>query len=204
MRQNPRLTDKQIAYRKELLAKIHICAEYKKKKEADAWDAFLYVNYEVETCADLGIGELKNLLDYLCGITKEPIKDEDNRYYTCPKSEFYAPDPTIDARKEAERQSEDTKAAPSIAEGEAERKPPQTDVLFKRLPAREGVTTEKQATLIEKLWRAKAEDNGDRALREFINRIVKVRPLYLFALSSADARKIIAALMNFRVRKEVL
>jgi hypothetical protein len=210
MRTNPSLTPKQIKYRKELLAKIHLCPAYKTKNENDAWEDFLWINYGVDSCARLGIGELRNLLDYLCGKTAEIEKDEDNRYYTCPSSEFLA-EPDFSApsaerlerekEREAERQTEKKRAQ---QEEQSEPREAETDVLFADVPlaGNSGAATRKQAAMIERLWRAKAKDNSDRALREFIARIIKVRPLYIYALTTSEARNLIAALTHFRVRKE--
>ncbi|MDR1451476.1 MAG: DUF1018 domain-containing protein [Helicobacteraceae bacterium] len=185
----PELTSKQLQYRRDLLAKIHVSAEYKKKKEADAWDAFLYVNYEVETCADLGIGELKNLLDYLSGKTNEIVKDEDNRYYTCPTSEFYAPDPTDPkVKEEAEQKDGDAKAEPPV-------KTPLANA------AR--AATAAQISFINAIWQSKARDKTDFALRRFIHRITGDLPLHLFSLNRKQARNVITALKAMKQAKPV-
>jgi hypothetical protein len=72
------MTVKQVILRKDLLRLIHTNDEYRNKKEADAWEDFLFVNYGVESSGKLGIEELKNLLDYLRGKGKI-VKDEKSR-----------------------------------------------------------------------------------------------------------------------------
>lgn len=56
--------------------------------------------------------------------------------------------------------------------------------------------THAQISLIHKLWEAYANDNSEKALRAFIEKITKNRYLHLDKLKKADATKCILALKN--------
>lgn len=67
------MTHRQKVYRNGLLAKIHTHPKYKEIKSAGAWEDYLYTRFETESSGELGIEELKSLLDCLNG--GEGIKD---------------------------------------------------------------------------------------------------------------------------------
>lgn len=52
----------------------------------------------------------------------------------------------------------------------------------------------KQLYTIEKLWKNKARDTSDLALRKFMKRTIKTMPLHLRNLSKIDASRVITAL----------
>ncbi len=66
----------------------------------------------------------------------------------------------------------------------------------KRKANEEGKATKAQIAKIETVWAIKARDKSEMALRNFINRIVKSRPLYLHNLNRGEATKVIIALEN--------
>jgi len=69
----------------------------------------------------------------------------------------------------------------------------------KRKANEEGKATQAQISKIETVWAIKARDKSEMALRNFINRIVKSRPLYLYNLNRNEATKVILALENLAV-----
>lgn len=71
------MNNNQRIYRNGLLAKIHMHPKYKEIKAANAWEDYLYVRFKVTSSANLGIEELKGLLDCLNGKdgTTQNIKD---------------------------------------------------------------------------------------------------------------------------------
>lgn len=65
-----------------------------------------------------------------------------------------------------------------------------------RMPMKNGKATKKQIWRIEESWRnnGAVRDHSDMALRNFINRIIKRRPLHLEDMSEAEATKVIIAI----------
>ena len=61
------MNNNQRIYRNGLLAKIHMHPKYKEIKAADIWEDYLYVRFKVTSSVNLGIEELKGLLDCLNG-----------------------------------------------------------------------------------------------------------------------------------------
>lgn len=61
-------------------------------------------------------------------------------------------------------------------------------------PTKVGYATKPQISKIEAMWRNIARDNSDMALRNFINRQVKTRPLHLSNLTQKEATVIIVTL----------
>lgn len=61
------MNNNQRIYRNGLLAKIHVHPKYKEIKAALSWEDYLYVRFKVTSSKDLGIEELKGLLDCLNG-----------------------------------------------------------------------------------------------------------------------------------------
>ena len=61
------MNNNQRIYRNGLLAKIHMHPKYKEIKAANAWEDYLYVRFKVTSSVNLGIEELKGLLDCLNG-----------------------------------------------------------------------------------------------------------------------------------------
>lgn len=61
-----------------------------------------------------------------------------------------------------------------------------------------GKATEKQVVAIESLWKEIARNKSQMALRNFINRIVGYRPLFLQQMARKDAQKVITALKKMR------
>lgn len=61
------LSQKQISYRKQLLARIHTHPVYKQAKANEAWGDMLEANFETSSSAELSIKELNALLDLLNG-----------------------------------------------------------------------------------------------------------------------------------------
>jgi len=68
------MTEAQKALRKNLLAKIHKHEFCKQSKAQDAWGAYLYSLYGVESSGNLSIDELYNLLDILNKKSDKAIK----------------------------------------------------------------------------------------------------------------------------------
>ncbi|MDR2152075.1 MAG: DUF1018 domain-containing protein [Helicobacteraceae bacterium] len=114
------LTEKQLKFRRDILAKIHLSDDYLFMKQNDGWREFLDAHFGVSSAKELGIQELKNLLGYLQNrIDRKQVHlyadarggvclaDLDDRYYTCPSSERFLepPDPTI-ALKATDKQLE--------------------------------------------------------------------------------------------------
>lgn len=56
--------------------------------------------------------------------------------------------------------------------------------------------TKKQLNMIQAIWIKNARNPTQLALREFINNIIKKRPLHLWYLSKKEANKVILALKN--------
>lgn len=63
-----------------------------------------------------------------------------------------------------------------------------------RRPDQAGKATKAQIAKIETMWSIVARDKSEMALRNFINRQVKSRPLHLYNLSRHEATTIIIAL----------
>lgn len=63
-----------------------------------------------------------------------------------------------------------------------------------RRPDQAGKATKAQIAKIETMWSIVARDKSEMALRNFINRQVKSRPLHLYSLSRHEATTIIIAL----------
>jgi len=61
-------------------------------------------------------------------------------------------------------------------------------------PAPEGKITEKQLKAIEAIWEARAREKTPLALREFVDKTIKRKPLYLTSLTKQEATKIITAI----------
>jgi hypothetical protein len=114
------LTEKQLKYRRDLLAKIHLCDQYVFMRQNDCWQEFLEAQFGVDSAKELGLGELKNLLEHLLnksGARQKTFNQDarggkglanlDDRYYTCPTSARFSvpPDPTI-ALKASDKQLE--------------------------------------------------------------------------------------------------
>ncbi|CUV65216.1 conserved hypothetical protein [Sulfurovum sp. enrichment culture clone C5] len=57
-----------------------------------------------------------------------------------------------------------------------------------------GYASSKQIYVIDTLWKDKARDKSDLALRKFIKRTIKSMPLHLSNLSKIDASRVITAL----------
>ncbi|MBN2895033.1 MAG: DUF1018 domain-containing protein [Campylobacterales bacterium] len=64
-----------------------------------------------------------------------------------------------------------------------------------RRSEREGKATKAQIAKIETMWSKVARDKSDMALRNFIHRQVKSRPLHLYHLTQAEATVIIVSLV---------
>ncbi|GHS88141.1 hypothetical protein FACS189487_05720 [Campylobacterota bacterium] len=193
------MTDKQSDYRKELLKNIHLTKAYQIKRENDAWQDFLHINFGVETSAKLGIDELKSLLDYLRG-QGALIKSEKSR-------DIYK----HQARKTANKKRRDSSQAQNdkggakndrggeIA-GRSSRTRPRARYCEEarndsnRRNDKGGYCTSKQIYTIDQLWQAKARQKDELSLRNFINRIVDKRPLNLNSLTNSEAQKVIIAL----------
>ncbi len=67
---------------------------------------------------------------------------------------------------------------------------------FKKENTKSGRATKKQLNMIQAIWSKNAKNPTQWALREFINNIVKKRPLHLWYLSIEDANKVILGLKN--------
>ncbi|TEY01265.1 regulatory protein GemA [Campylobacter sp. US33a] len=67
---------------------------------------------------------------------------------------------------------------------------------FKKENAKSGRATQKQLNMIQAIWSKNAKNPTQWALREFINNIIKKRPLYLWYLDTEEANKIILGLKN--------
>ncbi|MBZ7942048.1 phage protein GemA/Gp16 family protein [Campylobacter molothri] len=67
---------------------------------------------------------------------------------------------------------------------------------FKKEKAKKGKATQKQLNMIQAIWSKNAKKPTRWALREFINNIIKKRPLHLWYLDKEEANKIILALKN--------
>lgn len=67
---------------------------------------------------------------------------------------------------------------------------------FKNENAKKGKATQKQLNMIQAIWSKNAKNPTQWALREFINNIIKKRPLYLSYLSVKEANKVILGLKN--------
>jgi hypothetical protein len=163
------LTPKQEKYRSDLLKKIHTHPQYKIKKENDAWQDFLFLAFGADSCAALGLAELADLLEYLDDDRRELRPNEENRYYTCPSSEYYMPDPTIEERrKEVEEQKQKEEAEAKYAA---------------------------KVALMSRLWsEAPFKDKSDDAMRRFIFKQTGELLLHLNQPSEACAAKVIRAL----------
>lgn len=70
------LSQKQISYRKQLLARIHTHPVYKQAKANEAWGDMLEANFETSSSAELSIKELNLLLDLLNGRDFNPTKPD--------------------------------------------------------------------------------------------------------------------------------
>ncbi|EAH9333967.1 DUF1018 domain-containing protein [Campylobacter jejuni] len=67
---------------------------------------------------------------------------------------------------------------------------------LKKEKAQKGKATQKQLNMIQAIWSKNAKKPTRWALREFINNIIKKRPLHLWYLDKEEANKIILALKN--------
>ncbi|MCR8705107.1 regulatory protein GemA [Campylobacter sp. 2352 PW] len=67
---------------------------------------------------------------------------------------------------------------------------------FKNENTKSGRATKKQLNMIQAIWSKNAKNPTQWALREFINNIIKKRPLHLWYLSIEDANKVILGLKN--------
>lgn len=70
------MNNNQRIYRNGLLAKIHVHPKYKEIKAALSWEDYLYVRFKVTSSKDLGIEELRGLLDCLNGKDGKDGKDD--------------------------------------------------------------------------------------------------------------------------------
>ncbi len=61
-------------------------------------------------------------------------------------------------------------------------------------PRDESKATDKQIAAIGKVWRDKAHNSSEMALRSFVERIIKRKPLHLGQMSKAEATKVITAI----------
>jgi len=60
------------------------------------------------------------------------------------------------------------------------------------------LATQKQLDTITGIWSRVARDKSDRALREYIFRIVKIRPLHLATLTNGEAQKVVTGLLRMQ------
>ncbi|EFC33071.1 hypothetical protein C414_000080036 [Campylobacter jejuni subsp. jejuni 414] len=67
---------------------------------------------------------------------------------------------------------------------------------FKNESAKSGKATKKQLNMIQAIWSKNAKNPTQWALREFINNIIKKRPLHLWYLDTEEANKVILGLKN--------
>ena len=66
-------------------------------------------------------------------------------------------------------------------------------------PIKDGLhATKRQLETITGIWEQIARNKSPMALREFIFRIVKIRPLHLKSLSREDARDVVQALIQMK------
>ncbi|PZT47246.1 hypothetical protein B6S12_10095 [Helicobacter valdiviensis] len=68
--------------------------------------------------------------------------------------------------------------------------------------ANKGYATQKQINMINALWVKYSYKKSAWALREFINNIIKKRPLHLNSLNQEEANSIIQALKNLEARSK--
>ncbi|HDV7508734.1 TPA: DUF1018 domain-containing protein [Campylobacter jejuni] len=67
---------------------------------------------------------------------------------------------------------------------------------FKKANFKNKRATKKQLAMIQAIWSKNAKNPTQLALREFINNIIKKRPLHLWYLKKEEANKVILGLKN--------
>lgn len=78
------------------------------------------------------------------------------------------------------------------------KKSKQSNFIDDTTPRGTGFATKKQLKTILGIWNEVSRENTSLALRNFIYRVIKKRPLYINSLHTLDASKVVRALMQMK------